>query len=415
MATALDPCAKPLEQQRKAYSQQSSTSETCTDENADLLARLSQCLEDDDEPTPPRGPTLTPTAPVHSRPLPVPVEVASASLSFASLPVIPQLAAFKPKTSLWSLRNPGNLCFLNSLLQNLARLAPLMILLEAPQDGTRPAAEGTPLSSTFNHFCSKVNSEGTKCMQATKTTDAFHRVLPDLISPFSSGLQRQQDAHEVLLRLIEKLDLEGSSAGHRYLNPFAHGRRQHFGHPLPAVCSGLIKQEMTCTRCTLKSEQKESFLCLSIPIPVQPEVSVDSMMAAYFSGNEVQYRCSTCGSNAALVQQSVEMWPTVLIVHFLRWRGASKISTIIKIPPVWSLLADSACPKYKLNGYILHHGQRANVGHYTAVVRMSVNGTDQYHKISDDIIDAVPVERSLYSRDGFPSTTCYLAFYVLDK
>ena len=148
---------------------------------------------------------------------------------------------------------------------------------------------------------------------------------------------------------------------------------------------------------------------------MQPEVSVDSMMAAYFSGNEVQYRCSTCGSNAALVQQSVEMWPTVLIVHFLRWRGASKISTIIKIPPVWSLLADSACPKYKLNGYILHHGQRANVGHYTAVVRMSVNGTDQYHKISDDIIDAVPVERSLYSRDGFPSTTCYLAFYVLDK
>ena len=406
---------------------QGDTGDTRADENADLLARLSKCLEDDDEPT--LGPTLSvpSTNPVSSpvalpaarvapsSSVPVLAEVAR-SASPAVAPHLLQLAAFKPKTQIWSLRNPGNLCFLNSLLQNLARLAPLIVLLEAPQYGSRLVAEmTTQLSSTFNHFCLKVNSDGSKNMQAIKTTNAFHGVLPDLISSFASGQQRQQDAHEVLLRLIEKLDCEGSSAGGRYLNPFASGQMRHFGHPLPAVCTGLVRQEMTCKQCTLKSEQKESFLCLSIPIPVQPEVSVDSMMAAYFSQNEVQYSCSVCSSDAAVVQQRVEMWPTVLIVHFLRWRGASKISTMIKIPPVWSLSEDAACPKYKLNGYILHHGQLANVGHYTAVVRMSCNGPDQYHRISDDVIDTVPLQQSLYSRNGFPSTTCYLAFYVLEQ
>ncbi len=379
------------------------------DSNSFLIARLANCLVDDDH-----------------REL-VPGQVVSSADSRASTvsrisphgacktssPHFMRVDAYRSKTPFWSLCNPGNLCFLNSLLQNLARLAPLMISFDISPDGSRsPTDAAAPLASAFSHFCNKVNLDGCKSMRAAKTTEAFRCVLPDLIAPFASGWQRQQDAHEVLLRLVEKLDQEGSAAGLCFFDNLSHKPTMQFGHPLPAICAGLVEQEMTCSRCSLKSVKKETFLCLSIPIPVQSEVSVESMMAAYFARSEVQYSCSKCDSTTAVVQQRVGVWPSVLVVHFLRWRGASKISTKIKMPLLLSYPADNMCPKYKLNGYILHHGPQANVGHYTAVVKISAGGLDDYYRVSDELIDTNPIEKSAYSADGFPSTTCYLAFYV---
>ena len=380
------------------------------DANAELIARLGSCL-DDDEPVPAKVPSSAHQGRCEQN-LVSPMQAHASSAS--SIPQFMRAAVFKFKTPFWSLCNPGNLCFLNSLLQNLARLSPLMVLLEVLPDGSRVQTDAiaAPLASALNYFCSKVSLDGQKCMRAGKTTEAFRRVLPDLIAPFASGSQRQQDVHEVLLRLIEKLDVEGSEAGLRYFNNFAQSPAKHFGHPLPAICTGLVEQEMICSRCSLTSVQKETFVCLSIPIPVQAEVSVESMMSAYFASNEVHYRCSKCDGTAANVHHRVRVWPTVLVVHFLRWRGASKISTKIKMPPAWSSSADKSCPKYKLNGYILHHGPQANVGHYTAVVMISSNGSDEYYRVSDDLIDTKPIEKSSYCREGFPSTTCYLAFYV---
>jgi ubiquitin C-terminal hydrolase len=378
--------------------------------NDQLIARLARCLDDEDDDDEPILSHMVASG--HSGNSEV-SQIQSQSIYMPSSHSPMGVAAYKVKTPFWSLCNPGNLCFLNSLLQNLARLSPLMISLEKLPGGARhPSDADAPLASAFNRFCSKVNLDGYKSMQAAKTTEAFHRVLPDLITAYASGRQRQQDAHEVLLRLIEKLDQEGRTAGLRYFNIFTHAPTQHFGHPLPAICSGLVEQEMTCSGCSLKSVQKEAFVCLSIPIPFQAEVSVESMMSAYFARHQVQYRCSKCDGTAASVQQRVGVWPTVLAVHFLRWRGASKISTQIKMPLVWSFPADMSCPKYKLNGYILHHGPQANVGHYTAVVMVSVGGSDEYHRISDDLIDTKPIEKSAYCHSGFPSTTCYLAFYV---
>lgn len=327
-----------------------------------------------------------------------------------------QIAAYRPKTPFWTLCNPGNLCFLNSLLQNIARLPPLMAMLEGSPDASLSALDAKAhLSSAFNHFCRQVNSDGRKSMRASKTTEVLHCVLPDLIAPFASGRQHQQDAHEVLLRLIEKLDDDGRSNGLCYFNVIDTSLTRHFGHPLSAICSGFVRQEITCSKCTLTRDKNETFLCLSVPIPAQTEVSVDSMLAAYFSDVEVQYKCSMCDCSTAALQQKVTVWPTVLILHFLRWRGGSKMSTSIKIPAVWSSPSDNSCPMYNLNGYILHHGPQANVGHYSAVVRISNCGSDEYFRVSDDLMDSQAIEKSVYHRDGFPSRTCYLAFYVASK
>lgn len=323
-----------------------------------------------------------------------------------------QYAAYNPRTPIWTLCNPGNLCFLNSLLQNLARLPPLLVSLQNSEHDSRSAADVTPLASTFGHFCRKVNLDGSKSMRASKTTEAFHFVLPDLIAPFGSGRQRQQDAHEVLLRLIEKLDLEGRTAGLCLFNTFSGFTSERYGHPLPAICTGILEQQTTCSTCLNQSVQKEAFLCLSLPIPVQTEVSVECMMAAYFAEHEVRYRCSNCDGHSAVMQQRVGMWPTVLVVHFLRWRGSSKISTSIKVPTSLSFDADQSFPVYKLTGYILHHGIQANLGHYNAVVMISVNGSDEYFQVDDDLISSDPIRKSVYCKDGFPSTTCYLAFYM---
>lgn len=391
------------------------------------LARLSKCLADDDEPAPGNSVSSSVTvksprifsgvievAPVPSSPYPTsPSEIWGSRAHSTGATPSPQFTTYTPRTPLWTLCNPGNLCFLNSLLQNVARLAPLMFMLEVSRDSHLSEVDSkSHFASAFNHFCRQVNSEGSNSMRASKTTEAFHRVLPNLIAQYGSGRQRQQDAHEVLLRLLEKLDIEGNGTGLCYFNIFDRRQTQRFGHPLPAICTGLVQQEMTCPACTIKSEKSEAFLCLSIPIPVQTEVSLESMMAAYFSQVQVQYRCSTCDCSTALLQQKVGIWPTVLVVHFLRWRGGSKISTNIKIPQKWSFPSDKTCPNYKLNGYILHHGPQANVGHYTAVVLITTSGCDEYFRVSDDVMDPKPIDKSLYSRQGFPSTTCYLAFYV---
>jgi ubiquitin C-terminal hydrolase len=323
------------------------------------------------------------------------------------------VARYKPKTPIWSLVNPGNLCFLNSLLQNLARLAPLMVWLETSQAGTRSlSADDTTLASTFDHFCLKVNSNGTKSMMAAKTIECLRLVLPDLVSPIGSGNQRQQDAHEVLLRLLDKLDSEGRSAGRCYFNIFVDNPTYQFGHQLPALCTGLLEQETSCSRCAHRGSHQETFLCLSIPIPMQSEMTVAAIMAAYFARTQVKFRCSVCDETTAWTQQRVLRWPTVLVVHFLRWRGASKISSIIKVPTTLSAPEDDDGSQYKLNGYILHHGPQANAGHYSAVVKVCCQSSDEYFSISDDRFSDKAIDRQCYSVSGFPSNTCYLAFYV---
>jgi ubiquitin C-terminal hydrolase len=401
--------------------------------NAELLSRLSKCLSDDDETNFGYSASVSAACDISQRSdagvakdNPAPDSAFDGHFEPSGLKVrnagllshqrVMQAAAFRPKTPIWTLCNPGNLCFLNSLLQNLARLSPLIVMLGAAEDSCFPVVDANAnLALAFNHFCRQVNSDGRKSMRASKTTEMFHRVLPHLIAPFASGRQRQQDAHEVLLRLIEKLDEDGTSNGLCFFNIFDQRQTQRFGHPLSAICAGLIQQEMKCSKCTFKSEKNETFLCLSVSIPVQAEISVGSMMSAYFSRVEVQYRCSKCDCSTAVLQQKVGLWPTVLIIHFLRWRGGSKISTNIKIPQMWSFPSDKSCPIYKLNGYILHHGPQANVGHYTAVVLISSNGSDEYFRVSDDLMDSKAIEKTVYSREGFPSTTCYLAFYVITE
>ena len=187
------------------------------------------------------------------------------------------------------LTNLGNTCFLNSVVQNLARMRPLRQYFESPA----PVNEG-PMTKALRGVIRTMWNVS----KSNKRSDSFSpaELLDEVgrVNPMFKGRQ-QHDSHEVLVLIIDTIYEEEikrlkasspvsstSAASDKSLSDpeIENGTDSEKNEPLPKVITiidqvfgGRYSQTMTCLECGYKSVTREDFNNMNLSLI--PKLSPD--------------------------------------------------------------------------------------------------------------------------------------------
>ena len=352
--------------------------------------------------------------------------------------------------------NLGNTCFLNATLQCLAYLPPFcqslirMSELKYNKHNGQKMSQGQKITSILCNLFQNVHGLTSQVnLKTAIAPNSIVRAVPSLGScgsrngyKFRPG--RQEDAHEFLVHLLDAMnDGELRSAG---INQHASGWRDRLPVPrldettfIHRIFGGYLRSQVRCSKCGYCSNTYDPFLDLSLEVSKK---SLNSMLAAFaeFTRKETldsdnRWRCSGCKKDVRATKQlTVFRPPLSLCVQLKRftyggglgfqgfsaygsgsWKygknsfggGGSKITKSIEFPPEMNLpLSDGRSCPYELTGVVIHLGNTATSGHYTAYVkRPGRKGTNEWYHMDDSFVDPVSERKVLKQKDA------YLLFY----
>ncbi|XP_037681449.1 ubiquitin carboxyl-terminal hydrolase 21 isoform X2 [Choloepus didactylus] len=315
------------------------------------------------------------------------------------------------------LRNLGNTCFLNAVLQCLSSTRPLRdfclrrdFRLEVP--GGSRAQE---LTEAFADVIGALwHPDSCEAVNPTRFRAVFQKYVPSF-----SGYS-QQDAQEFLKLLMERLHLEINRRGRRAPpilanNPVPSPPRrggalleepelsdddranlmwkrylEREDSKIVDLFVGQLKSCLKCQACGYRSTTFEVFCDLSLPIPKV---------------------CDRCRQKTRSTKKlTVQRFPRILVLHLNRFsasRGSIKKSSVgVDFPLQRLSLGDfssdkAGSPIYQLYALCNHSGS-VHYGHYTALCRCQTG----WHVYNDSRVSPVS-ENQVASSEG------YVLFYQL--
>jgi len=305
------------------------------------------------------------------------------------------------------LRNLGNTCFMNAVLQSLSNIQQFCCYFKQ-----LPSLDGE-VQKNGRHPKAKCNGGGEDILvseELRKTLIALWEGGKTSISPESlfsviwkvvprfRGYQ-QQDAHEFLRYMLDRLHTEllnvltFPEAQSSVLGP--KGRSTIVTY----IFGGLLQNEVNCLICGTESKKHDPFLDLSLDIPQQCvsrngnkedqlPCNLQDCLSSFTELEELAetelYYCSSC----RLKQRSTKkFWirrlPNVLCLHLKRFRWQNyfriKLDNYVQFPIKGLDMSRfmltnmhetrGSCggsSMYDLAAVIVHHGSGAGSGHYTA-------------------------------------------------
>ena len=305
-----------------------------------------------------------------------------------------------------TLKNLGNTCFMNSVLQCLSYLPPLVDLC-----GRRLH------SSTCNResFCVVCEFEKHVCDIHTKglRTIAPHRMMKGLVSlsrDFQPG--RQQDALDYYLALVQRLHQASLDAGHS--EGFTITPETSTTTAIHQIFGGRLRSKTECIACGSSSTAKESFFYLSLECGRKRSASVAAALKQYLSpdrsARDKRGSCSHCGELVdSRASHRIESSPHVLVLHLRRTdringvkSGKFLIDDVIKLGESSNDDKEGFVDKYKLIGVIVHSGVSLRSGHYRCYV---LSSADIWYHLDDERIEQVSMNR-------LQSDAVYMLFYL---
>lgn len=306
------------------------------------------------------------------------------------------------------LRNIGNSCYLNSVIQCVLHCEPIKQYLS----GGRHKSELNMRSKTRGQVAEST-ADLIKTLMSGQTGSP--NSVKSAVSS-ASGLFRgtaQEDAQEFLRWFLEalhedvsrittkpRITREAKSASEAW--SFYTSRENS---TIVDLCVGQLKSSLTCSSCGYVSEVWDPFWDLSVPIPSRARDIKDCLME--FQREEVldgseKPKCERCKTRRRMTKKfSIEKCPKVLVIHLKRFGDSSgysrsKISTNISFPLRLTEFGGS----YSLRG-VCNHSGGVGGGHYIAYGKND-NGWFEYN---DSRVSSLP-ESSVQSRDA------YLLFYT---
>lgn len=335
------------------------------------------------------------------------------------------------------LRNLGNTCFMNSVLQCLSHTTPLreQLLMSQHLKGKLIQAFVNLLKQMW-----KPGSNDTLSPHEFKTQ--IQRFAPRFMG------YSQQDAQEFLRFLLEGLhdDLNDVKSKPKYRQcefPDSFSELQiaeeSWGSYLSGDKSlmtdlfvGQLKSKLTFASCKHTSVTFDPFWDLSIPIP-KKTLSTSSSLGRRHSGveyddinirdcmlsftreevldNDEQPTCDKCKARRKATKKfSIQRFPQILVLHLKRFSGfsyRSKLQSNVEFPLSLDLTEFSSDPeKMKSANYSLYavsnHTGSTYGGHYTAYCKHPI-GKD-WHSFNDSRVDSIPSSRVRGSQ-------AYILFY----
>ena len=248
------------------------------------------------------------------------------------------------------LRNLGNSCYLNAIIQNLKNLP--KFLYELTQHNSEPMTGG--VTAEIVELIRKMQTEQYKVISPTAFKKAVKRSIPH----FDDG--KQQDAQEFVTWLLDSIENEKTTAD-KSLGMFY----------------GSYENVLECMKCKRRTEKTEKFNCLTLAIPQKSgKITLADCMKLAQNTEEIERDCnrceciqetctcdleSKCKSVKAKKTLRIQKYPDVLMIQIKRFEEDKKNNKHVDIP----MKLKKENNFYNLVGTVEHSGA-PNGGHYKA-------------------------------------------------
>lgn len=323
------------------------------------------------------------------------------------------------------LRNIGNTCFLNSVVQCLSNtriLRDFLINREFSSEIRTSESRGALIKSFADVISELWSGEG-KIVNTSAFKAQIQRYAPRFMG------YNQQDAQEFLRYLLEGLhdDINRVNIKPRNLPEIddnlsdsvkaSESWKQYLrcdNSRIVDLFVGQLKSTLQCTSCGHNSTTFEVFWDLSLPLPSRTGSLRLQQCIEHFTKEEVldgdeMPTCSKCKTRRKCTKRfSIQKFPKILVLHLKRFSPSEryrKLSATVEFPLTnLDMSAYSTTPQVAMyNLYaVSNHSGTAYSGHYTAYCLHS--GTSQWYEFNDSRVSSI-------SSRNVVSSEAYILFY----
>ncbi|VFV38020.1 ubiquitin specific peptidase 50 [Lynx pardinus] len=250
------------------------------------------------------------------------------------------------------LRNLGNTCYMNAILQCLCSISPLV---EYFLSGKYITALQNEVATAFAYVMTDMWLGDSECVSPEIFRSAFGNLYPAFMK------KTQQDAQEFLIYVLNELH-ESLKKCHR---------KSYEKGSIPRCCRKTIANEVSiitqlfegqlnysimCLKCENCTYKNEVFTILCLPIPSDYECSLQDCLQCFFQQDTLtwhnQIHCSFCETKQeTAVRASISKAPKVIIFHLKRFdilgTMKRKLRTDIHYPLTNLDLSPYICPVFR--------------------------------------------------------------------
>ncbi|XP_069844463.1 ubiquitin carboxyl-terminal hydrolase 50 isoform X1 [Dipodomys merriami] len=313
------------------------------------------------------------------------------------------------------LRNLGNTCYMNAILQCLCSISPLVEYFLSGKYITALQKDCSEVATAFAYLMTDMWLGDSDCV----SPEIFRSALGNLYPTFMK--KTQQDAQEFLIYVLNELH-EALKKYHRRSGDKKNTQRccrkaiANETSIITRLFEGQLNYGITCLKCENCTYKNEVFTVLSLSIPSQYQCSLQDCLQCFFQQDTLtwnnQIHCSFCETKQeTAVRASISKAPKIIIFHLKRFdiQGTTKrkLRTDIHYPLTNLDLTPYICPifrkhpKYNLCAVVNHFGD-LDGGHYTAFCKNSV--TQAWYSFDDTRVSEIP-------DTSVQTATAYLLFY----
>lgn len=331
---------------------------------------------------------------------------------------------------LTGLKNLGNTCYMNSILQCLSNttfLNEYFLEEQFKQNLNRNNKTQGRIAEEVAAVIKALWTGQYKCI-ASKNL----RFVVGQYERQFGGIE-QQDSHELLTILMDWLhsdlqtvpieidtSLENLPASERAWVEYFKGKESYVAQ----LSYGQIKSMVKCVRCGKESATYESFSSLSLDLPSDANrCDLSDCLDMYFNGERIMgWNCPQCkSSQVAIKKLDISRLPSILVIHFKRfYADPDALSTVykkkqnyVKFPLTDLDMSPHVAPsektrnhklksrRYHLYGVSNHYGSMES-GHYTAFCRNKLH--NKWYKYDDHTVSSL-------DKSDVCSSAAYILFY----
>ncbi|XP_061450837.1 ubiquitin carboxyl-terminal hydrolase 8 isoform X2 [Rhineura floridana] len=333
--------------------------------------------------------------------------------------------------ALTGLRNLGNTCYMNSVLQCLCNAPHLADYFN------RNLYQDDINRSNFLGHKGEVAEEFGIIMKALWTGQYRYispkdfKVTIGKINDQFAGYS-QQDSQELLLFLMDGLHEDLNKADNRkrykeenndHLDDFKaadlawHKHKQLNESIIVALFQGQFKSTVQCLTCHKKSRTFEAFMYLSLPLASTSKCTLQECLRLFSKEEKLtdnnRFHCSHCKTRRDSLKK-IEIWklPPVLLVHLKRFsydgRWKQKLQSTVDFPlenldlSQYVIGPKSNLKRYNLFAVSNHYGG-LDGGHYTAYCKNAAK--QRWYKFDDHEVSEI-------SASSVKSSAAYILFYT---